>query len=115
MDSMARIASRKIITFKILALAIFIVNLPSAYGQTQTKGLKDYYKDYFNIGASVSPNALKTDEAALLVNQFNSLTAENTMKMGPIHPSEKEYNWAGADAIVEFAQKNNLKMRGHTL
>jgi endo-1,4-beta-xylanase len=37
------------------------------------------------------------------------------MKMGPVHPRENEYNWAGADSIVQFAQRNKLKVRGHTL
>ncbi len=79
------------------------------------KGLKDYYKDYFIMGVAVSPRALKTDEAGLILQQFNSMTAENAMKMGPIHPGENEYNWAGADSIAAFAKRNNLKLRGHTL
>jgi endo-1,4-beta-xylanase len=37
------------------------------------------------------------------------------MKMGPIHPKENEYNWRDADSIAAFAQRNNLRMRGHTL
>lgn len=79
------------------------------------KGLKDYYKDYFTIGVAVSPRALKTDEADLILQQFNSITAENAMKMGPIHPKENEYNWAGGDSIAAFAKRNNVKLRGHTL
>lgn len=79
------------------------------------KGLKDYYADYFPIGVAVSPRALKTDEVQLVVQQFNSLTPENAMKMAPIHPTEKEYNWKDADSIVAFAQRNNLRLRGHTL
>jgi len=79
------------------------------------KGLKDYYADHFKIGAAVTPGALKTDEAQLILQQFNSITAENAMKIGPIHPKENEYNWSGADAIAAFAKKNNMKMRGHTL
>ena len=79
------------------------------------KGLKEYYKDYFDVGVAVSPRSLKTDEAQLILQQFNSLTAENAMKMGPIHPLEKEYNWAGADSIAAFAKRNGLKLRGHTL
>ena len=99
---------------------VFIILLLSGFwffgfAQSDTKGLKDYYKNFFTIGASVSPNALKTDEADLLRSQFNSLTAENVMKMGPIHPNENEYNWGPADAIVEFAQQNKMKVRGHTL
>ena len=80
-----------------------------------THGLKDYYKEYFPIGVAVSPRALKTDEASLILQQFNSLTPENAMKMGPIHPKENEYYWRDADSIIAFAMRNKLKVRGHTL
>ena len=80
-----------------------------------SKGLKDYYKEFFTIGVAVSPRSLKTDEAKLILQQFGSITPENAMKMGPLHPKENEYYWKDADSIAAFAQKNNLKMRGHTL
>jgi endo-1,4-beta-xylanase len=80
-----------------------------------SKGLKDYYQDYFDIGVAVSPRALKTDEAALVTKHFNSLTPENAMKMGPIHPRENEYFWRDADSIIAFARQHNMKVRGHTL
>jgi endo-1,4-beta-xylanase len=80
-----------------------------------TKGLKDYYKNYFPIGVAVSSGALKTDEAGLILQHFNSITPENAMKMGPIHPKENEFFWRDADSIAAFAQRNNLRMRGHTL
>jgi GH35 family endo-1,4-beta-xylanase len=79
------------------------------------KGLKDYYKDYFPIGVAVSPRALLNDDAPLIRREFNSLTPENAMKMGPIHPKEQEYFWADADSIVAFAQRNRMRVRGHTL
>lgn len=79
------------------------------------KGLKEYYEDYFDVGVAVSPRALKTDEATLVLKEFNSLTPENAMKMGPIHPRENQFNWRDADSIVAFAQRNGMKMRGHTL
>ena len=97
-----------------IALFLIVVWLVTD-AQTDSKSLKDFYKDYFAVGAAISPNALKTDEAGLLTSQFNSITAENVMKMGPIHPNENEYNWAPADAIVEFTQQNKMKLRGHTL
>src|ERR1700709_16927 len=79
-------------------------------------GLKDYYKACFPIGVAVSAADLKNaGEAALILNQFNSVTPENAMKMGPIHPEENRYNWKDADAIVKFAQANGLKVRGHNL
>lgn len=98
-------------------LTIFSIALLSltVAAQKKDKGLKDYYKKLFPVGVAVSPQALKTDEAQLILQQFNSLTPENAMKMGPIHPKENEYAWANADSIVAFAQRNNLKLRGHTL
>ena len=78
-------------------------------------GLKDYYKKYFPIGVSVMPSNLKGDEAELILQQFNSLTPENSMKMAPIHPEENRYYWNDADSIVAFAQRNGLKLRGHAL
>jgi endo-1,4-beta-xylanase len=80
-----------------------------------TKGLKDYFIKYFPIGVAVSPQALKSNEASLILKQFTSLTPENAMKMAPIHPKENFYYWKDADSIVAFAQRNNLKVRGHTL
>jgi endo-1,4-beta-xylanase len=37
------------------------------------------------------------------------------MKMGPIHPEENRYNWKDADAIVDFAGRHNMRVRGHNL
>src|SRR5687768_5235500 len=102
---------RQLIMFPLLALAICgcsrkialqAETATKAEGQ-ETKGLKDYYKDYFDMGVAVSPRALKTDEAGLILREFNSITAENAMKMGPIHPEEGRYNWKDADSIVAFA------------
>jgi endo-1,4-beta-xylanase len=79
------------------------------------KGLKDYYKSYFPIGVAVNTAALHGPDSALIVKEFNSVTAENDMKMGPIHPSENVYNWKNADAIVDFATSHHIKIRGHNL
>lgn len=84
------------------------------YGKSE-KGLKDYYKKYFSIGVAVNVRALSGDEADLITREFNSVTAENDMKMGPIHPSEGTYNWRNADSIVNFAIKHKIKVRGHNL
>ncbi len=106
----------------ILALATIVVHwncnnshAVSLQKTADTKGLKDYYKDFFDIGVAVSPQALKRDEAGLVTQHFNSMTAENAMKSGPIHPQENVYNWAGGDSIAAFAKRNNMKLRGHCL
>lgn len=78
-------------------------------------GLKDYYQDYFPMGVAVAPNTVKGKEAELLKQEFNSITPENVMKMGPIHPEKDKFYWDDADAIAEFAEENGIKMRGHAL
>ena len=68
------------------------------------------------MGAAVSPQGLKRErKAQLIIKEFGSMTPENAMKMGPIHPRENEYFWKDADSIVAFAKLHNLKSRGHTL
>ena len=92
-----------------------VASFNPTFSQSSDKGLKDYFKEHFAMGVAVSPQALKGAEAELIKKQFASVTPENAMKMGPIHPEENRYNWADADAIVDFAVKNNLKVRGHAL
>jgi endo-1,4-beta-xylanase len=98
-----------------LLLAAHISKNNSKAAADQGKGLKDYYKEYFPIGVAVMPSNLRGDEATLILQQFNSLTAENSLKMAPIHPAEDRYNWDPADSIVAFAQRHGLRLRGHTL
>lgn len=106
-----------IIRTAFILLAVFVLACQPKQGvkDDTPKGLKDFYSDYFTIGVAVSPWALKTDEAQLIRQHFNSITAENAMKMGPIHPKENEYYWSQSDSIVAFAERNNIKLRGHTL
>lgn len=81
----------------------------------ERKGLKDYYQNYFPMGVAVGIQNLTGDEARLILKEFNSITPENAMKIGPIHPKENEYFWRDADSIVNFAQHHGLKVRGHNL
>ncbi|WP_037316965.1 endo-1,4-beta-xylanase [Salegentibacter sp. Hel_I_6] len=90
-------------------------NQEVAEDENKEMGLKDYYKDYFPIGVAVAPNTVKGEEAELLKKEFNSITPENVMKMGPIHPEKDKFYWDDADAIAEFAEENGIKMRGHAL
>ena len=81
----------------------------------QSEGLAAAYKNYFPIGVSVSNRSITSADSTLIIQQFNSLTPENAMKMGPIHPREDLYNWKDADAIVDFAGRHGMRIRGHNL
>lgn len=98
-----------------ILLIIILFSFSDVFSQTDA-GLKDYYKDYFPLGVAVNPRMMDVGkESSLILAHFNSMTPENAMKMGPIHPEENRYNWEPADKIANFAVKNGLKLRGHTL
>lgn len=56
-----------------------------------------------------------TEFQRILAREFDSITPENDMKWGEIHPEPGVYDFSGADAVVAFAEANNMEVRGHTL
>lgn len=46
---------------------------------------------------------------------FNLVTCENEMKWEVTEPQRGKHVYDGADAIVQYAQKHNMKIRGHNL
>ncbi len=69
------------------------------------------------LGAAIEPDQLDnaTFTNTLKTYKFDSLTPENAMKFGPLEPTQGQFNWDGADKIVNYAQANNMRVRGHTL
>ena len=79
-------------------------------------GYKDTYKDYFSVGVALNfRNIASAEQMEIVKKNFNSVTAENAMKPGEIHPKEDVWNWAGADSIANWCRQNGIKMRGHCL
>ena len=79
-------------------------------------GYKDTYKDYFTVGVAVNiRNVTDPDQIALIKKNFNSITAENDMKVVSLQPREGEWNWENADKIANFCRENGIPLRGHTL
>ena len=100
--------------FSVIALIVSIVAV-SACGP-KDPGLKDAYKGYFKIGVAVTPrNVTDSLQSAIILKEFNSITAENCMKPGEIHPQPGVWNFTQADAIADFCRANGIKMRGHCL
>ncbi len=80
--------------------------------------LKDALNGVFFVGTALNtPQILGEDTASIRIieTHFNSITAENVMKSEVIHPKESEYNFDLSDKFVEFGEKNNMKIIGHTL
>jgi len=80
--------------------------------------LKDVFKDLFRVGAALNPAQFTGQDAraaALVKEQFNSITAENVLKWERVHPAVDAYDFAPADRFVEFGERNHMFIVGHCL
>lgn len=71
----------------------------------------------FPVGAAINIKLLRKHAGYrnTIISQYNSITAENAMKFGKLHPSEKVFRWTDADELVDFAKANGMRIHGHTL
>jgi endo-1,4-beta-xylanase len=90
----------------------------SEESQENSASLKESFSNAFLIGSALNEAiASGKDDAsqAIVKREFNTVTAENVMKAGPINPQPGEYRFEPADAFVEFGEANDLFIIGHTL
>lgn len=66
------------------------------------------------VGAAIDAN-LSTQRLEVAAREFTSATLENSLKWQPLAPSASTYDFAVADSIVDWAEQNDLRVRGHTL
>jgi len=86
--------------------------------QNNNQSLKDTYKDAFLMGTAINDEIVSgADKAAqnIVIQQFNSITLENSMKAALVNPEPGIFNFAPADAFVDFGKKHNMFIIGHTL
>lgn len=107
-------------TFLSVLLSLFLAGTAFAqFGRSADNGpasLKDAYNGYFTIGVAVNQrNISDPTQIELIKKQFNSITAENDMKSGELHPSEGVWKWDRADKVANFCRQNGIKLRGHCL
>jgi endo-1,4-beta-xylanase len=104
--------NKKIIASFILSGTLAI----SAFGQGNTqKTLKQAYAGKFLIGCADDLRANSEAYQANIRANYDIVTPENCMKPERIHPAEDRYTFETADALVDWSQKNGLKVWGHTL
>ncbi len=103
-------------TFKSFCALVLALCACGVSAQDKNGGLKDAYKDYFDIGVAVNMrNITRPEQIVLVKKDYNSITAENDMKPQSIQPEKGKFNWTNADKIADFCRKNGLKLRGHCL
>lgn len=80
--------------------------------------LKDAYRKDFYIGAALNQRQSSGQDAQatrLIRQQFNTISPENLLKWGPVHPRPGQYNFQPADAYVAFGEEHKQFIIGHTL
>jgi len=98
----------------LISIAIFLLNLVSYGADVSLRSLAD--KKNKSIGAAIMPRQLDDPEfVKLLIETCNYITPENNLKWDAVHPREDKYDYSDVDKIVDFALKNNMKVRGHNL
>ncbi len=94
-------------------LAIILSN--NIFAQTS---LKEAFKDYFMIGASLNRAQIYGQDSRgvkIVKEQFDTISPENDLKWESVHPEPGKYNFETADKYVEFGAKNNMFIVGHAL
>jgi len=108
----------KIKNFTFIFFLAGFLTLPS-YGSNVTYKAEESIKDvaYFPIGNVVSSGKLKSNSifVSMLKRDFNSITAENQMKMANMFKAPGVYDFKDGDEIVKFAKENNFRVFGHAL
>lgn len=104
-------------TIKIACIAFAaLVCTNTVNAKKPEQGLKDAYKGYFSIGVAVNQrNISDPQQTALILKEFNSITSENDMKPGEIHPGRGVWNFEKADKVANFCREHHIKLRGHNL
>ncbi|MBK6509780.1 MAG: endo-1,4-beta-xylanase [Haliea sp.] len=64
----------------------------------------------FDVGDHASKEQMQVAS-----REFTSVTPENSMKWRSLAPAPDEYDFSGADQLVDFALANGQRLRGHTL
>jgi len=80
--------------------------------------LKDTFKGHFHIGAALNESQFtetNATQAALIKQQFNSITPENVMKWAKIQPTPGNFDFDPVDRYVEFGERHGMFIIGHTL
>jgi endo-1,4-beta-xylanase len=80
--------------------------------------LKDAFKADFLIGAALNPSQFCESNAvaaALVKQQFNSISPENVLKWERVHPRPGRFDFSLADRYVGFGRKNGMFIIGHNL
>lgn len=100
---------------KLLALIVACCLLIQAQNPAT---LKSAYQGVFRIGAAVNQAQFEERDqrgTPIVTTQFSTISPENVLKWGPVHPTKDNYNFGPSDSYVAFGEKYGMMTMGHCL
>lgn len=113
---MRKLFNHILLAFLALPLLCACSSTPSAKDGGVT--LKDALKGKFYIGTALNEAQITGEDSfgiRVVERHFDAIVAENCMKSMHIHPEQDRYDFTLPDQFVEFGEKNNMFVTGHTL
>lgn len=84
--------------------------------QSSLKDLAAYPVGMIVSAAKLSSSSDENESfKSILTDDYNSITAENDMKMANMFTAADTYDWSDGDEIVAYAKENNMRVHGHAL
>ncbi|KAG6006166.1 Endo-1,4-beta-xylanase 2 [Claviceps maximensis] len=99
------------------ATAIAVPKGTTASNQNNCTTLDSYFKSHGKLywGTAADEVILKKPGVAqFIAKEFGQVTPENSMKWDATEPSRGNFRFDAADYLVDYAEKNDLLIRGHT-
>jgi endo-1,4-beta-xylanase len=97
---------------------LLLLILASVAHAQQPATLKQAYDGIFRIGAALNPAQFEERDPRgnpIIAAQFNTISPENVLKWGLLHPRPGEYNFGPADRYVAFGEQHKMFIVGHCL
>src|SRR5438132_9973745 len=104
------------IAFVLFAVSLCLCVSHPTLSHTQTRSsLKDAFNDDFLIGAALNRRQIFEEDPralAIIKAQFNTITPENVLKWGLVHPAPDKYDFAAPDRDVAFGENTTCSSLG---
>ena len=86
--------------------------------RTSLRYYQRYLKKYVGVavrGWAMDINDDSSWQPSKIKQEFNAVVAENEMKFDAVEPSRGSFSYGDGDKLVNFAKRNNCRVRGHCL